>query len=184
MQTRMAQGRSPKMISMMTWIRTNRLSLKHCFFPGIRAAEDLGDWAQPGAPAASSPAGSGFRVQDAGFRIQGLGYRVQGSRFRVQGSGCRVHGAGFRVQDSRLRDPGDGAQPAAPAASCQFQPLPRSSVGKGRQKSICHWALWLSKNIAAFRGGFELFCPLHHSGVVGANMMQLVLLVVPHLHDH
>ena len=45
-------------------------------------------------------------------------------------------------------------------------PLPRQSVGKGCHKSICPWALWLSKVVTAFKGGFEAIYPLHHSGVV------------------
>ena len=45
--------------------------------------------------------------------------------------------------------------------------LPRQSVGKGCQKSICPWALWLSKVDTVFKHGFEAIYPLQHSGVVG-----------------
>ena len=44
-------------------------------------------------------------------------------------------------------------------------PPPRQSVRKGCQKSIFPWALWLSKVITAFKGGFEAIYPFHHSGV-------------------
>ena len=44
--------------------------------------------------------------------------------------------------------------------------LPCQRVGKGCQKSICPWALWLSKVITALQRGFEAIYPLHHSGVV------------------
>ena len=44
--------------------------------------------------------------------------------------------------------------------------LPRQSVGKGCQRSIRQWALWLSRAITTFKGGFEATHPLHHSGVV------------------
>ena len=42
----------------------------------------------------------------------------------------------------------------------------RQSVGKGCQKSIFPWALWLSKVICVFSDAFEEIYPLHDSGVV------------------
>ena len=41
----------------------------------------------------------------------------------------------------------------------------RQSVGKGCQKSVCPWALWLSDVICVFNDAFEAIYPLHHSGV-------------------
>jgi len=42
---------------------------------------------------------------------------------------------------------------------------PRQSVGKGCQKLLFPWALWLSKMDTVFTHGFEVIYPLHHSGV-------------------
>ena len=43
--------------------------------------------------------------------------------------------------------------------------LPRQSIGKGCQKSIC---LELSKGITVFKDGLEAIYPLNHTGVVCA----------------
>ena len=53
-----------------------------------------------------------------------------------------------------------------PRMSHACRHLPRQSGGKGCQKSICPWALWLSTVICVFDGAFEAIYPLHHSGVV------------------
>ena len=88
-QCLMAQGQSIKIISMITWIQTSRLSIKNslALSPTVRRAVVPERRVQ----------GYGFRLQSLGFRVQGSGFKVQGSGFRVQGSGCRVQGSGNLV---------------------------------------------------------------------------------------
>ena len=52
------------------------------------------------------------------------------------------------------------------------QQVPRQSVEKGCQKSICPWVLWLSKVICVFNDAFEAIYPLHHSGVVDLGRIE------------
>ena len=86
-KTAMAQGQSTKIISMIKWIWTSKLSIKNYLSFLVRI------WGSGGGVQ-----GSGLRVQGSGCRVQGTGYRVQGAGSRVQGSGCRVQGAGSRVE--------------------------------------------------------------------------------------
>jgi len=95
----MAQGRSTKIISMIKWIRTSRLSVKNSL--SCAAA----------APPSPTAPGLAFKVWRLAFgvwrlgngdwglgsRVEGGGLRVEGLVFGVEGGGLRVEGLGFGV---------------------------------------------------------------------------------------
>ena len=69
----------------------------------------------------------------------------------------------FICQQRRINSDASGVQRLPSTLASE----PRQSVGKGRQTSICPWALWLSKVETVFKHGFKAIYPRHHSGVEG-----------------
>ena len=94
-QTLMARGRSTKVISVIKWIRTSRLSKKKTLsaveekcWRRRRCGRRCGFWT-PSNPRVQV-VGFGFWVFGLWFRVSGFGFRSLGVRFRVPGFGFRV----------------------------------------------------------------------------------------------
>ena len=105
----MAQDRFTKIISMIKWIRTSRLSTKNSLSRkyGRDLVEAKGEGTRAKHVRAVHPQRHlfGFQVWGFGFRVSGFGFRVSGFGSRVSGFGIRGHlrqslrvwGSGFRV---------------------------------------------------------------------------------------
>ena len=93
----MAQGRSTKIISIVKWIRTSRLSIKNSLSqPGADTAPGVA-WDRGGARGVGcGPGGKGLGVWGKGCVIRGWGLGTEDQRVRV-GVECTRQGSESRV---------------------------------------------------------------------------------------
>ena len=100
----MAQGRSTKIVSMIEWIRTSRLSIKKSFsgrqavlfspWVSMMVDGDVGWWEAHATPYTLHP--TPYAIHPTPYTLYPT-YTLHPQYLARQGVGCRLQGAGCRV---------------------------------------------------------------------------------------